>query len=256
MHFLDTSNSDNFYKVLKSFYEEAINEWLESGNKREDFTEKGAKIVIILDNASFHKKEEYINKIEAENALYNPPIQTIQVEGISLQIDQRNFANSNASNYLTSDPYLLWGLELGLPDSAKQQVHNLLQVQAQRFERTDILTAVNEDSLDRDPHFLYYSVYANGEPWNIVDSQGQSYPHLRFLSTKAAFAWNALRPDHPYTQTLRATVENLAERDRGFLAGRYENFQLGDNAVFNVNTNAIILESLLYKARGERPLAF
>jgi len=66
VEFLDTSNSDNFYKVLKSFYEEAINEWVEEGNKREDFAAKGAKIVIILDNASFHKKEEYINKIEAE----------------------------------------------------------------------------------------------------------------------------------------------------------------------------------------------
>jgi len=194
--------------------------------------------------------------IEAKNALQHPPIQTLEIDGISLEIDQRNFANSNASNYLTSDPYLLWGLELGLPDSAKQQVQNLLHVQAQRFARTGILTAVNEDSLDRKPHFLYYSVYANGEPWNIVDSQGKPYPHLRFLSTKAAFAWNALLPNHPYTQTLRATVENLADRDRGFLAGRYENSQLGDNAVFNVNTNAIILESLLYKARGERPLAF
>ncbi|EDX74504.1 hypothetical protein MC7420_4028 [Coleofasciculus chthonoplastes PCC 7420] len=66
VEFLDTSNSNNFYKVLKSFYEEVINEWVEAGNKREDFTEKGAKIVIILDNASFHKKEEYIDKIEAE----------------------------------------------------------------------------------------------------------------------------------------------------------------------------------------------
>ena len=64
--FLQKSNSKNFYKVLKIFYREIINEWIEAGNKREDFTEKGAKIVIILDNASFHKKEEYIKKIEAE----------------------------------------------------------------------------------------------------------------------------------------------------------------------------------------------
>lgn len=31
-----------------------------------DFAEKGVKIVIILDNARFHKKQEYINKIETE----------------------------------------------------------------------------------------------------------------------------------------------------------------------------------------------
>jgi transposase len=64
--FLDKSQSENFYLVLKQFYQELINEWIEAGNLREDFAEQGAKIVIILDNASFHKKKEYLQKIEAE----------------------------------------------------------------------------------------------------------------------------------------------------------------------------------------------
>jgi transposase len=64
--FLNKSHSKNFYEVLKIFYQEIITEWIEAGNKREDFEKKGAKIVIILDNASFHKKEEYIEKIETE----------------------------------------------------------------------------------------------------------------------------------------------------------------------------------------------
>ena len=66
VEFLKTSNSESFYEVLKIFYQELINEWIEAGNNRKDFAEKGAKIVIILDNASFHKKQEYIQKIEAE----------------------------------------------------------------------------------------------------------------------------------------------------------------------------------------------
>ena len=66
VEFLDKGNADNFYKVLKIFYQELINEWVEAGNQAKDFAEKGAKIVLILDNASFHKKEEYIDKIEAE----------------------------------------------------------------------------------------------------------------------------------------------------------------------------------------------
>ena len=36
------------------------------GNPPEEFEEKGAKSVIILDNASFHKKQGYLDKIEAE----------------------------------------------------------------------------------------------------------------------------------------------------------------------------------------------
>jgi transposase len=66
IEFLEKGNADNFYNVLKIFYQELINEWVEAGNQAKDFAEKGAKIVIILDNASFHKKEEYIDKIEAE----------------------------------------------------------------------------------------------------------------------------------------------------------------------------------------------
>lgn len=55
---IDKSNADNFYKVLKLFYQELVNEWVDAGNQAQDFAEKGAKIVIILDNASFHKKAE------------------------------------------------------------------------------------------------------------------------------------------------------------------------------------------------------
>jgi hypothetical protein len=194
--------------------------------------------------------------IEAKNALENPPVQTVEVDGIPLQVDRRNLANSGASNYLTNEPYLLWGLELGWSDAIKPQVLNLLQAQAQRFERTKILTAVNEDSLDRPPYFLYYSIYANGQPWNATSIKGKSYPQLRFLSTKAAFAWGALMPNDAYASTLREAVQNLAEKNRGYFCGRYENTSLGVNSAIDVNTNAVILESLLYKARGGRPLAF
>lgn len=192
--------------------------------------------------------------IEAKNALSNPPVETIAVDGISLQSDRRNLHNSGATNYLTSDPYLLWGLEIGWTDTAKQQAQNLFRVQEQRFKRTGILTAVNEDSLDRPPYFLYYSVYANGQPWNPISAIGKSYPHLRFISTKAAFAWQALMLNE-YSQKLREVVQNLADPKRGYLSGRYENKKLGINRSIDVNTNAIVLESLLYRAKGNRPLS-
>jgi hypothetical protein len=62
----DKGNSHNFYKVLKLFYEELINEGVSAGNPGSEFTKKGAKIVSIVDNASFHKKEEYLKKNETE----------------------------------------------------------------------------------------------------------------------------------------------------------------------------------------------
>ena len=82
VEFIKKGDSDNFYQVMKGFYKELVNEWVEKGNKAEDFKDKGQKIVIILDNASFHKKadaqpavarrdyahqaEEILKKIEAE----------------------------------------------------------------------------------------------------------------------------------------------------------------------------------------------
>lgn len=66
IEFVGKGNSESFYKVLKVFYQELKDEWIEAGNSAEEFEEKGAKIVIILDNASFHKKQEYLDQIEAE----------------------------------------------------------------------------------------------------------------------------------------------------------------------------------------------
>ncbi|MBE9157093.1 DUF3131 domain-containing protein [Nodosilinea sp. LEGE 06152] len=193
--------------------------------------------------------------IEADKALHSPPAQPVTVEGVSLQVDQRNRSSSGASNFLTNDPYLLWGLELGWPDSELSQVNNLLQAQTNRYSKTGILTAVNEDALDRQPYFLYYSVYADGRPWAAVNVRGQNYDRLRFLSTKAAFAWAALFPEAAYTQQLRQAVQTLADTRLGYFSGRYENADLGPNRALNVNTNAIVLESLLYQAQGQQPIA-
>ena len=66
VEFLNKGNSENFYRVIKLFYQELISEWVEAGNKAEEFATIGPKIVIILDNASFHKKEEYLEIMRKE----------------------------------------------------------------------------------------------------------------------------------------------------------------------------------------------
>jgi len=66
IEFVEKGNSESFYQVLKVFYQQLKEEWIEAGNSEEEFEKKGAKIVIILDNASFYKKQEYLDKIEVE----------------------------------------------------------------------------------------------------------------------------------------------------------------------------------------------
>lgn len=193
--------------------------------------------------------------LEAQHAIYAPPSDWVEVEGDLVEIDRRNLNNSGASNYLTNDPYLLLAMELGLPEPLERQVNTLFEVQEKRYRRTGILTAVNEDSLDRFPYFLYYNVYANGRIWAPITSRGKVYSNLRFLSTKAAFAWHALKPEDPYAQKLRQSVQNLADKGRGYYSGRYEDPRYVNNVAMNVNTNAIILESILYRLRKGRPLA-
>ncbi len=47
-------------------YQEVKNEWLSEGNQAEDFVSQGTKIIIILDNARFQKKEGILQKIAEE----------------------------------------------------------------------------------------------------------------------------------------------------------------------------------------------
>jgi transposase len=59
-------NADTFYEQLKLLNNFLLQEWIELGNQLYSFKNEGAKIVIILDNASFHKRKDILEKIAAE----------------------------------------------------------------------------------------------------------------------------------------------------------------------------------------------
>ena len=59
-------NADIFYEQIKQLNDWLKKEWIEQENTIDDFKESSAKIVIILDNASFHKRKDILEKIEAE----------------------------------------------------------------------------------------------------------------------------------------------------------------------------------------------
>ena len=64
--FIEKGNADIFYEQIKQLNDWLLKEWIEQGNKIDDFKKSSAKIVIILDNASFHKRKDILEKIEAE----------------------------------------------------------------------------------------------------------------------------------------------------------------------------------------------
>ena len=57
-------DSLTFYEQLTKLNKSVKEEWIAQGNRAEDFEEKGPKILMVLDNASFHKKSEVLTDIE------------------------------------------------------------------------------------------------------------------------------------------------------------------------------------------------
>lgn len=63
-YFIKKGNAETFFEQLKQLNEFVLKEWLDQGNRAEDFQANGPKIVIILDNASYHKRKDIIADIE------------------------------------------------------------------------------------------------------------------------------------------------------------------------------------------------
>jgi hypothetical protein len=183
----------------------------------------------------------------ADNSL-NPTAnaQSMQVLGVTVYVDNRGNAR------LTSEPYIMMGLETGFWASAlRDQAQGVLAAQNARFDQTGILTMVTEDAMPDPPYFFYYySVYHLGKTFVV---EGPPYGSVvqspRWVSSKAAFAWRALFPTD-YTLKAFNAVQPAAIPGDGWGAGVYEG-SLKPTGYPSLNTAGIILESALYKKLGK-----
>jgi hypothetical protein len=191
---------------------------------------------------------------KADKALRLKPFKYVDVNGVQIPVDTRDFQTTNGNNYVVSESYILDGIEFGFDSKLADYAARVLEAQKRRYEATGILTGVTEDNLDQAPYFIYNSVYANGQAWAPITEKNESFPQFRSLSTKAAFGWRYLFPNNAYAQKLFEATKTLASEDGGgYYAGRYETSQQ-PNKVLTGNTNGLILEILYYKARGNKPL--
>jgi hypothetical protein len=111
------------------------------------------------------------------------------------------------------------------------------------------VTLTAEDAISRPPYFFYYyCAFANGKAFglDVQDPRG-AVEQPRWVSSKAAFAWHALRPS-AYTELALRTVAP-ARTPAGWGAGVYEGSG-GSTGTLNVNTAAVILTSALFQSRG------
>src|ERR687885_450589 len=175
----------------------------------------------------------------------------VNLYGKGVPYDKRDAKTSGANNYVLSEPYILDGVETGFQALPKAYADRILAAQEARYQATKQLTAVTEDNLDRDPYFVYNTLFVNGQPWAAITDTGKTHNNLRFLSAKAALGWNVLY-NTTYTHQLFDFVQTNLKADRGWYNGFYESLKQ-PNKSLTANNNGVILASLLYK-KVENPL--
>jgi hypothetical protein len=172
------------------------------------------------------------------------------VLGVNVWIDSRGSAR------LTSEPYIMMGLETGFwAPALNDQAHAVLAAQQARNDQQGIITIVTEDAMPDAPYyFYYYSVYHSGKTF-VVEGPGYGtvVSNPRWVSSKAAFAWRALIPT-AYTLKAFNAVQAAAIPGDGWGAGVYEG-TLKPTGYATLNTAGMILESALYQKNGKPVLS-
>ena len=62
--FVDKGNADSFFEQLVKLNEFIFTEWVKQGNLASLYERIGPRVLVILDNASYHKRQDIIDKIE------------------------------------------------------------------------------------------------------------------------------------------------------------------------------------------------
>ena len=188
-------------------------------------------------------------KVNRDGLDVRSDVNSVTVLGVKLLTDSRG------NDRVMSEPFIMLGLEPGYRSVEMQrQAQQVLAVQQARYQRTGLVTAASEDALPDPPwYFYYYSVYHRKKTFVVEGVGDNAYVEgPRWVSSKAAFGWNAVLPS-AYTQLVLRTVQP-ARTPTGWGSGVYEG-TLKPTGVTSLNTAALILESALYKIRGRPILA-
>ncbi len=174
--------------------------------------------------------------------------QPVNVMGVPLLADKRY------QDRLVSEPFVLYGLELGLDGDMRDLAANMLKAQEARYKSTGVVTIASEDAVSVPPqYFYYYCVYCSGKPF-IIDAStpGKTLDSPRWVSTKAAYGWHALMPSD-YTKLAVDYVGGARDPKRGWASGVFEGSKKSTQT-YDINTASVMMEVALYRLRGNKPL--
>ncbi|HEX2526662.1 MAG TPA: DUF3131 domain-containing protein [Geminicoccus sp.] len=186
--------------------------------------------------------------LDAQRALeVQDTLRFVEAAGVQVPIDARDQQRFGTYVCTTSEPYIMEGLELGFDDRSRAFAWAVLRAQEARAKAFGIPTALSEGHVPGDPYFVYGCVVGNEVPWAVLSPDSKRFDQLRFLDTKSVFAWSALFPG-VYTDSLLQEVFPLNDPTKGWFTGRFETGET--NGSITANTNAMILESLHFRAFG------
>lgn len=178
---------------------------------------------------------------------YEPILRWQGYYSLNLPGDVRTAETHGVSAVTTSEPFLLEALEMGWRDDAFWVASHVFDAQIFRYNQTGQITALSEDHIKGPPYFAYNAILVDHDPFKSVTARRLDVSDKRSVSTKASFGWWATMR-HPYAVELLKTVEHL-QTDHGWYAGLFE-ADMSPNAILTLNTNAVVLEALHYKAFG------
>lgn len=191
------------------------------------------------------------------------PFDRIRIEGVEILHDALDPRESGTFAPVLTSPYTLDGMELNWDRAEDRQSNDtehtdfvmadlaqrVYAVQEARWRHEHVLTARTDHPLSQAPFFVYDSIFVAGYPWNTISDHGDVVLDKSLVSTRAVFGlWALWRT--AYTDALMRSTRDLYDPQRGWFEGRSERTG-GYDQTISCTTNAIVLESLLYKVQGK-----
>ncbi|MDV5168396.1 DUF3131 domain-containing protein [Photobacterium rosenbergii] len=173
-------------------------------------------------------------------------IDEVTVDGFELLVDKRNLP------YFTTDPYVLYGIEIGSTDQWWNQLDVLFRLQKRKSSKETKPWIFAEDAMSRSPWFSYNNIYIYGSAWLSIAPGGKPVENPQIFSNKVAFGLSVLFDGDDFSHQLADEVIDNSLTHRAVPTGIYLNG--GPNSAYNINTNSLILTALWYKKRHFRPL--
>ncbi|MBY5944019.1 DUF3131 domain-containing protein [Photobacterium rosenbergii] len=183
---------------------------------------------------------------DVNTAYKQEDIGEVTVDGIQLLIDKRNLP------YFTTDPYVLYAIEIGPTTQWWNQLDALFQLQKKKSTAESNFWVFAEDAMSRSPWFSYNNIFIYGSPWLSIAPGGKPVENPQIFSNKVAFGLSVLFEGDDFSQQLAEKVINSSLTHRVVPTGMYLNG--GPNSAYNINTNSLILSALWYKRRHFQPL--